>query len=43
LEKCTVITGHTSTPIRISGKVTALLPTCPYATDDWIDKMVVTF
>jgi hypothetical protein len=29
-----VITGHTFTPILISGKVTALLPTCPYATED---------
>ena len=35
-------TGHTSTPIRISGKIAALLPTCPYATEDWIDKIVVT-
>ena len=41
-EKCTVITGHTSTPIRISGNVAALLPTWPYATEDWIDRMRFT-
>ena len=42
LEKCTVSTGQTSTPIRISGNVAALLPTWPYATEDWMDKIVVT-
>ena len=29
LEKCTVSTGQTSTPILISGNVAALLPTWP--------------
>ncbi|GAA2732543.1 hypothetical protein GCM10009867_08630 [Pedococcus aerophilus] len=33
-------TGHTSTPSRWRGKTAALLPTWPYATEDWIDKML---
>ena len=35
-------TGQTSTPILIRGKVAALLPTWPYATEDWMDRIVVT-
>ncbi len=35
-------TGHTSTPRRWSGKTAAELPTWPYATEDWMDRIVVT-
>jgi hypothetical protein len=34
IEKFTVYTGSTSTPIRCKGNTAAELPTCPYATAD---------
>src|SRR5690625_249048 len=39
LENATVLTGHTSIPSRCSGNTAALLPTWPYVTADWIDKI----
>ncbi|GLY15029.1 hypothetical protein Kisp01_20440 [Kineosporia sp. NBRC 101677] len=41
LEKFTVCTGTTSTPMRCSGKTAAELPTCPWATADWMDKTFI--
>src|SRR5690625_1030161 len=39
MEKLTVCTGHTSWPIRCSGKTAAELPTWPNVTCDWIDRI----
>ena len=37
-----MLTGQTSCPSRCSGKVAAELPTWPYATDDWMDRIRMT-
>jgi hypothetical protein len=41
LEKFTVYTGSTSTPMRCSGNTAAELPTWPYATADWMERIFI--